>query len=137
LLTDMHCRNDDGFTFNEVLVTMGLTALVLMSTAVGSLNLMRRQVAGDNSTVAINLAQDKIEELQARRPLADVDLCPAGGDRGLSAKSGVAGVFDRCWRIAPSGLAADLKQIDVVVSWRDHERRETILTTLVYTGESR
>jgi hypothetical protein len=126
---------EDGFTFNELLVTMGLVAFVVVSSSVGSLNLIRRQVVSDNSTVAINLAQDKMEELQARRPLSDVNLCPGGGDQGLSAKRGVAGVFERCWRIAPSNLAADLKQIDVMVSWRDHETHETTLTTLVFTGE--
>jgi type II secretory pathway pseudopilin PulG len=131
----MRCGKDDGFTFNELLVTMGLMAFVVMSTSVGSLNLIRRQVVSDNSTVAVNLAQDKIEELQARRPLSDVNLCPGGGDQGLSAKRGVPGFFDRCWRIAPSNLAADLKQIDVIVSWRDHEPRETTLTTLIFTGE--
>src|SRR5687768_9553152 len=98
----MRCGRDDGFTFNELLVTMGLMTFVLMSSSVGSLNLIRRQVVSDNSTVAINLAQDKMEELQARRPWSDVNLCPGGGDQGLSAKKGVAGVFDRCWRIAAS-----------------------------------
>ena len=131
----MRCGRDDGFTFNELLVTMGLMAFVVISSSVGSLNLIRRQVVSDNSTVAINLAQDKIEELQARRPLSDINLCPDGGDQGLSAKRGVAGVFDRCWRIAPSSLASDLKQIDVVVSWRDHEAHETTLTTVVFIGE--
>lgn len=126
---------EDGFTFNELLVTMGLVAFVVVSVSVGSLNLIRRQVISGNATVAMNLAQDKMEELQARRPLSDVNLCPNGGDQGLSAKNGVAGVFDRCWRIAPSNLAADLKQIDVLVSWRDHETHEAALSTLVFTGE--
>ena len=83
----------------------------------------------------INLAQDKLEELQAQRPLADGDLCPAGGDQGLSAKSGVGGIFQRCWKIAGSPLGVDLKQVEVVVSWRDHEPHRVTLTTLVYTGE--
>src|SRR5512145_329412 len=129
----MRHGGDDGFTFNELLVTIGLVTFIVVSTSVTSLHLIRRQVVSDNSTVAINLAQDKMEELQARRPLSDVNLCPGGGDRGLSAKRGVPGVFERCWRIAPSNLAADLKQIDVMVSWRDHETHETTLTTLVFT----
>ena len=131
----MLCERAGGFTFNELLVTMGLVAFVVVSSSVGSLNLIRRQVVSDNSTVAINLAQDKMEELQSRRPLSDSNLCPGSGDRGLSAKKGIAGIFDRCWRIASSNLAADLKQIDVIVSWRDHEAHQTILSTLVFTGE--
>ena len=131
----MTCGKQSGFTFNELLMTMGLVGFVAVSSSVGSLNLIRRQIVSDNLTVAINLAQDKIEELQALRPLSDLNLCPGGGDQGLSARKGVAGVFDRCWKIAPSNLAASLKQIEVVVSWRDHEAHETALTTLVFIGE--
>lgn len=131
----MRLVREDGFTFNELLAAMSIVVFAVMGYSLSSANLIRRQLISDNSTIAIHLAQDKIEELQARRPLVDVDLCPAGGDHGLSAKSGVTGVFNRCWKIATSALAADLKQIDVVVSWRDHERHETTLTTLVFIGE--
>ena len=131
----MRSRREAGFTFNELLAAMGLVAFIVVSISVGSVNLIRRQVVSDNSTVAVNLARDKMEELQSRRPLLDVDVCPDGGDRGLSSKGGVAGVFDRCWRVAPSTLQSDLKQIDVIVAWRDHEAHETTLTTLVYNGE--
>jgi hypothetical protein len=131
----MRVGRDSGFTFNELLVSMNIVVVAVMSYSLGSINLMRRQVISDNSTVAIHLAQDKIEELQARRPLVDVSLCPSGGDQGLSAKAGIAGVFDRCWTIASSPLASDLKQIDVVVSWRDHEPHEVRLTTLVHLQE--
>lgn len=131
----MRCGREAGFTFNELLVTMGLVIVAVMGSSLSSVNLFRRQIVSDHSTVAIHLAQDKIEELQARRPLADGDTCTAGGDHGLSAKSGVAGLFDRCWRIAASSLASDLKQIDVVVSWRDHETHEVALSTLIFTGE--
>lgn len=131
----MRRGTEDGFTFNEVLVTMGLVFLAVVSSSVGSLNFIRRQSFSDNSTVAIHLAQDKMEELQGRRPLPDINLCPGGGDHNLSSKSGMSGIFNRCWTIAPSLLGSNLKQIDVVVSWRDHETHETALTTLVFMGE--
>ena len=131
----MRVGKESGFTFNEILVSMSIIVVAVMSYSLGSINLIRRQVVSDNSTVAIHLAQDKIEELQARRPLIDVNLCPTRGEQGVSAKSGVAGDFDRCWTIAASPLASDLKQIDVVLSWRDHERHEVKLTTLVHIQE--
>jgi hypothetical protein len=53
----------------------------------------------------------------------------------MSAKSGVPGIFDRCWSVASSPLGANLKQIDVKVSWRDHEMHEVSLSTLIFTGE--
>jgi len=124
-----------GFTFNEILVAMNIIVVAVMTYSLGSANLIRRQVVNDNSTVAIHLAQDKMEELQARRPLADIDVCLGGGDHGLSPKAGVAGIFERCWKTVNSPIAPDLKQIEVVVSWRDHEPHEVRLATLVFVGE--
>ena len=131
----MRFAREDGFTFNEILVAMNIIVVAVMTYSLGTVQLIRRQVINDNSTVAIHLAHDKIEELQARRPLADVDVCPGGGDHGLSPKGGVAGIFERCWKIANSPLAADLKQAEVIVSWRDHESHEVRLATLIFVGE--
>ncbi len=95
-------RGCDGFTFNELLVSMNLIAVVVLGYSLSSIGVTRQQTVSSNSTVALHLAQDKIEELQARPLLTDVDLCPSGGDHGLSAKLGVPGNFDRCWKIFPS-----------------------------------
>jgi hypothetical protein len=126
--------NEAGFTFNELLVTMGLAAFIVMSYSLSTAHLFRQQSVSDHSTVAIHLAHDKMEELQSRRPLLDGDNCP-GGEQGLSATSGAAGIFSRCWRILPSALAPDLKHIDVAVSWQDHGAREVTFSTLVFTGD--
>jgi Tfp pilus assembly protein PilV len=125
----------DGFTFNEVLAALTIAVLTVMSYSLSSVQLIQRQTASGNSTAAIHLAQDKLEELQARRNPADVDLCPGAGDHAISAKSGAAGIFDRCWRVAPSPLGTGLRQVDVTVSWRDTEPREITLSTLIYTGD--
>lgn len=128
----MNVSGQDGFTFNELLVAMMIVVFAVMNYSLSSVNVIRRQTISDNSTVAMYLAKDKLEELQARRPLTDVDLCPGGGDYNLSAKSNVAGIFERCWRVRTSELASDLKHIEVIISWRDHDDHEVRLTTLVY-----
>ena len=124
-----------GFTFNELLVAMNIVAVAVLGYSLSSGDVIRRQLTSDNSTVAINLAQDKLEELQARRNLTDGDLCPSGGDRGIAAKGSGAGIFDRCWKIAASPLGTNLKQLDVTVAWRDHADHQVSLSTLVYTGD--
>jgi Tfp pilus assembly protein PilV len=124
-----------GFTFNELLVAMNIVAVSVLGYSLSSFDVLRRQTIGDNSTVAIHLAQDKLEELQARKNLADGDLCPSGGDRGISPTGNGPGVFDRCWRVATSALGGDLKQIEVSVSWRDHSGHQVTLSTLNYRGE--
>lgn len=128
-------RQDAGFTLNEILAAMSIVVLGVMGYSLSSVNVIQRQTVSDHSTVAIHLAQDKIEELQAHRSPADIDVCPNGGDHGISAKTGVAGIYERCWRIAPSPLGTHLKQIDVTVSWRDYEAREVTLSTLLFVGE--
>lgn len=135
LENDVINEGERGFTFNEILVAMNIIVIAVMTYSLGTASLIRQQVINDSSTVAIHLAQDKMEELQARRPLADVNSCPSGGDHNLSPKTGVTGIFERCWTIGNSMLASNLKQIDVVVSWRDHESHEIRLSTLVYSGE--
>ena len=130
----MSRARENGFTFNEILVAMNIIVIAVMTYSLGTVNLLRRQVVNDNSTVAIHLAQDKMEELQVRRPLTDVDVCPGGGDHALSSKGGVAGIFERCWKVANSLLAPDLKQVEVTVSWRDHEFHEVRLATLIFVG---
>jgi hypothetical protein len=128
-------RQDAGFTFNEILAAMSIVVLGVMGYSLSSVNMIQRQTVSDRSTIAIHLAQDKLEELQALRSLTDVDLCPSGGDHGISAKAGVPGIFDRCWRVATSPLGTNLKQIDVKVSWQDYEAREITLSTLVFNGD--
>jgi hypothetical protein len=128
----MKAAGQDGFTFNELLVAMTIVVFAVMNYSLSSVNVIRRQVISDHSTVAMYLAKDKIEELQARRPLTDIDLCPGGGDHNLSAKTGVAGIFERCWTVKTSELAADLKHIEVIVFWRDHEHHEVRLATLAF-----
>jgi len=124
-----------GFTFNELLVAINIVAVAVLGYSLSSFDVLRRQTAGDNSTVAIHLAQDKIEELQARKNLPEGDLCPSGGDRGISATVKRAGIFDRCWRVTTSALGDDLKQLEVTVFWRDHSDHRVTLSTLKYSAD--
>ena len=125
----------DGFTFNEILAALSIGVVTVMSYSLSSVQLIQRQTASGNSTIAIHLAQDKLEELQSRKNIADVDLCPGSGDHALSANSSAPGIFDRCWRIAPSPLGVGLKQLDVIVSWRYTEPRQVTFSTLIYVGD--
>lgn len=113
---------------------MGIVGFAVLAYSIGSVGVFRQQTVSSNATIAMNLAQDKIEELQARRILSDTDLCPGGGDRGIGAGGTAPGLFDRCWKIAPSALGSRLKEIEVTVSWRDHDARQVTLSTLAFRG---
>ena len=114
---------------------MNIVAVAVLGYSLSSFDVLRRQTVSDHSTVAIHLAQDKIEELLARKNLPDGDLCASGGDHGISPAGKGSGIFDRCWRVTASALGGDLKQIEVTVSWRDHSAHQATLSSLSYRGE--
>ena len=122
-----------GFTFNEVLVAINVIVIAILGYSLSTVGVIRGNLTNDNTTAAINLAQDKMEQLKAQKNLVNDDRCPSAGDRAITATGTLNGIFDRCWRIVDSPLGPHLKQIDVTVSWRDRENREIIVTTLVYS----
>ena len=127
-------RCENGFTFNEVLLAMNVIVIGILGYSVGTGNLIRWNSASRDYTVAVNLAQDKLEQLKAQKNWPDVNNCPTSGDRGIAATGEAGGQFNRCWVIADSPLGAELKEITVTVSWATRENREVTLTTLVYSG---
>ena len=127
-------RKQAGFTFNEVLVALNISVIAVLGYSVSSVNVIRGQTANDNFTVALHLAQDKVEQLKAKTDLANDERCPQSGEQGISAIGASGGIFSRCWRISDSSLGADLKQVDVTVSWGDYQSREVTLSTLVFSS---
>jgi hypothetical protein len=121
-----------GFTFNEVLVAINIIVIAMLGYSLSTVGVIRGNLTNDNTTVAINLAQDKMEQLRAQSKLVNDDRCPSSGDHAITAIGTSGGIFDRCWRIVDSPLGLHLKQIDVTVSWRDRENRQIIISTLAY-----
>ena len=128
-------NSDRGFAYYEVLAAISIAVIALMASSLGSIGVSQRQTVAANSTFAFQLAQDKLEELQARKDFSTSDVCPDGGEHGIAAKTGNPGIFNRCWRVAPSDFGAHLRQIDVRVTWHDYEAREVTLSTLQYLAD--
>lgn len=122
-----------GFTFNELLVAMSITGIGVLGYAVNTVTVIRGNQTSGNYTVAVNLAQDKMEQLRSRTDLRDENRCPSAGETGLNAVGAGGGIFNRCWKVGESLLGTNLKQIEVTVTWRDSEPRSVTLATLVYT----
>lgn len=121
-----------GFTFNEILVAMVITGIGVLGFAATTVSVIRGNYTSSNYTVAVNLAQDKMEQLRGLAGISNENRCPAAGENGLNAAGGVGGIYNRCWRISDSPLGMNLKQIEVIVAWRDPEPRSVTLATLVY-----
>ena len=125
-----------GFTFNELLVAMNVIVIGVLGLSLAMVAVIRGNKGNDNFAVAVNLAHDKIEQLKASNRLTIENRCPAGGDSGINGLGGGGGIFDRCWRIVPSALGTQLKQVDVTVTWREPETHEVSLSTLIFIDES-
>jgi prepilin-type N-terminal cleavage/methylation domain-containing protein len=126
-------RQQQGFTFNELLVAMSIVGITVMGLSVGTVSVMRGNVASDHLTVAVNLAQNKIEKLKSSIHLGDENHCPAGGDRAVSASGSPGGIFNVCWTIEPSRFGAELKRVDVTVSWHEQQDRQITVSSLIFT----
>lgn len=126
-------KHQTGFTFNEVLVAINVIVIATLGYSLSTVGVIRGNLSNSNMTIAINLAQDKMEQLKAQKQLANEDRCPNSGDHAITAMGAPNGIFDRCWRIVDSPFGPQLKQIDVIVAWRDHDKREIIVSTLVYS----
>jgi prepilin-type N-terminal cleavage/methylation domain-containing protein len=124
--------SEQGFTFNEILVAMAITGIGVLGYTATSVVVIRGNRVSANYTTAVNLAQDKLEQLKGRVDLVDENRCPAAGESGINARGVPGGIFNRCWSIADSTLGGSLKQIEVVVNWRDAKPHSVALMTLVY-----
>jgi hypothetical protein len=126
-------KDQTGFTFNEVLVAINVIVIAILGYSLSTVGVIHGNLANDSATIAVNLAQDKMEQLKAQSKLSNDDRCPSSGDHAITAIGAPGGIFDRCWRIVDSPLGPNLKQIAVIVSWRDREDRNIVLSSLVYS----
>jgi Tfp pilus assembly protein PilV len=124
-----HLSPEHGFTFNEILVAMVVTGVAVLGYAATTITVIRGNRTSENYTAAVNLAQDKMEQLRGP-PILNEIHCP--GDTGINARGASGGIFSRCWKTGDSTLGGSLKQIEVSVTWYDTEARAVTLTTLVY-----
>jgi len=102
------CCRKSGFTLIEVLVTLVVVAIGLASI----LPMLSAGIFGDSSaadiTIALNLAQEKMEEVRASATYAGIDGF-------ASAKSGLGGDFSRFQREVT--VASDPKEVNVIIYW--------------------
>ncbi len=128
----MQRLRQEGFTFNEILVAMTVTGIAVLGYTATTITVIRGNRASENYTVAVNLAQDKMEQLRSHARLTNENHCPAAGETGINPTGATGGIFSRCWKIADSTLAENLKQIEVTVTWRDVAPRSVTFATLMF-----
>jgi len=88
------CNQQAGFTFNEILVAMNLVVIAILGYSLSTVGVIRGNMTNDNSSVAINLAQDKMEQLKTQKQLVNDDQCPSSGDHAIAATGAPNGIFE-------------------------------------------
>jgi prepilin-type N-terminal cleavage/methylation domain-containing protein len=126
-----YSAGQQGFTFNEVLVALVLTGIGVLCYTASMVTVIHANRASYNFTAAVNLAQDKMEELRGRVVFTNENLCPPA-ESGINVRGIAPGIFVRCWKIFDAAIGTNLKQVEVVVAWREVKTQSVKLVTLVY-----
>ncbi len=105
-------RRHSGFTLIEVLISMTIFSVAILGLAIGASSVMRANQTSYFSTIAVSLAQDKLEELKAN------PASLASGGPVTDTTDGV--VFTRNWTVTPNSPVAGVSRVDVQVDWTDY-----------------
>lgn len=123
-----------GFTLIEVLVAMCIFAIAVLGLAIGATSVMRANQTGLYTTIATNLAQDRLEELKSRTP---GNINTNGSPQNVPV-SGVPVTFNRSWMVDSSNCPAPppnnisgLICITVTVGWTDYTSHSVVISSAV------
>jgi type IV pilus assembly protein PilV len=139
-------KNDTGFTILEVMAALTFLAIGLLGIA----GLHHASIFGNQSanymTRAVNLAEDKIEELKrldfSDIALADTDSIDTDVGTDIKSNPSLFTVPDhtndspdpgliRVWNVADSTPAIGLKTVTVIVGWQVKRWHYVTLTTFI------
>jgi type IV pilus modification protein PilV len=115
--------NRGGFTLIEVLVAMGIFTVAVLGVAISATSVIKANQGSYSTTIAINLAQDKLEELKA---------LPASLASGGPVTDTINGeTFSRSWTVTANSPISGMQRIDVTVTWTDYGSRSITLSSAV------
>ncbi len=122
-------RHHRGFTLIEVLISMTIFSIAILGLAIGASSVMRANQTSYFSTIAVSLAQDKLEELKANPATVDAGSCSSNCDSTVPTHDGVA--FTRTWVFTEDSPVDGVRRIDVQVEWTDHMTHTVSISSLV------
>jgi prepilin-type N-terminal cleavage/methylation domain-containing protein len=124
-------RRQEGWTLIEVLVAVVILTVGLLAVGTMQISAIRGNFMGGNTSIALCLASQKMEDL-LNRPYDDADL--VAGDHGPeqvsdSGETG-AGFYRWAWNVTNTTVAPNawpvMKEIVVTVSWQNNLHSVTL-----------
>jgi prepilin-type N-terminal cleavage/methylation domain-containing protein len=119
----------DGFTLIEVMVAVVILMFGLLVVGSMQISAIRGNYMSGNTSMALSLAGEKMEDLLNRRDYSnDPDL--AAGNHGpesisKAAVSGAGSLYSRSWTVT-NETSPDRKNVVVTVSWENNKHRLSI-----------
>lgn len=121
-------KRQDGFTLNEILVSIALIAIGVIGFSVNTIGVIQGNYISSNVTVATSLAQEKMEEVKAQTSFTNGTVTDT-----VTGASGIPFTRDRT--ISDVSGESNLKDVEVKVSWTEYLiNRNVTVKTLVYIG---
>ncbi|TMA10901.1 MAG: prepilin-type N-terminal cleavage/methylation domain-containing protein [Deltaproteobacteria bacterium] len=119
----------DGFTLIEVLVAMTIFAIAILGLAIGATSVIRANQTSLYTTIATNLAQDRLEELKSRTA---ANITTTGSPENNISVSGVPVKFNRSWTVTSNcNSVSGLICVTVTVSWTDYISHNVVISSAV------
>jgi len=134
-------RRQRGFTLIEVFFAIFIIVFVLFALNKMTVLVMRSNSFNDHTSSAIDLAQDKMEELKSALPTSIIllDLQTANNndlsnttnvdfqESSLDGLGRAGGIYTRTWNVADNIPKAGMKSVAVIVSWVDQMGSHRVL----------
>ncbi len=111
--TDLACRQR-GFTLSEALISMTVLATGLLALAQFQSDVLSSSSATKTQTTAINLAQQKLEELRNQSAIDHAAI--SDGKDTPAIRSGDNTTFQRHWKVTPHN-DPQYKEVRVFTDW--------------------
>jgi type IV pilus assembly protein PilV len=113
------CGNQPGFTLLEVLIAISILTIGLLGVAQMQIMGIRGNYFSGNTTTALALAEEKMEDL-----LGDTYTAVASGNDAnnpIDETGQAGGIYTRIWVVADDNPITDTKTVTVNVSWANHQ----------------